>query len=379
MGNKDKQRGAMSQFLGYRALKRVLAKGQIDPAYEKKAQGRLRFSLLSSPLRWAEKLVWGRRIKKQDIGEPPVFLLGMGRSGTTHLHYLLWHDPQFGVVTNYQANMHPIALIGRGWIDKALADKIPDKRPMDNVAISLDAPQEEELALATITEHAAFHFMSFPRELPAIYDDYVVDVEKDAGILQAWKDAYWEVLKKASLLNNGKRLLLKTPTNTGRVRLLNNMFPDAKYVYIVRNPYRVYESMRNMYRKILADQSFQDFEWEAIDDWILHAYKRLIGAYIEQRALIPATNLVEIRYETLDEQPMQCLEKIYSQLQLGDYQQVKPRFEKYLESLGTFEKNQFQFPDDTINKVNEHWGFALEEWGYEKLSAGSDLDAQASK
>lgn len=376
MADKGENRPSMAQFLGFRALRRVLKKGDVDPDYRDRVRTRLIFSVLSSPVRWAEKLVWGRKIAKQDIGQPPVFLLGMGRSGTTHLHYLLWHDKQFGVVTNYQANMHPIALIGRGWIDKALASKIPDKRPMDNVALSMDAPQEEELALATITDHAAFHFMSFPRELPAIYDDYVVDVENNPTILSAWKDAYMEVLQKASLLNDGRRLLLKTPTNTGRVSLLTKMFPGAKYVYIVRNPYRVYESMRNMYRKILADQSLQSFEWEQIDAWVLHAYKRLISTYLEQREMIPTQDLVEIKYETLDENPMQCLESIYTQLDLGDFASVQPQFQAYLDSLGTFEKNKFEFPDDTINKVNEHWGFAFDAWGYEKLSAGGELDSE---
>jgi hypothetical protein len=367
MSEKQPKRAAMSQFLGFRALRRMLRKGQVDPAYRAKVRSRLWFSALSSPLRWAERLVYGWRIKRQDIGAPPVFLLGMGRSGTTHLHYLLWQDPQFGVVTNYQANLHPIALIGRGWLDKAMASKVPSKRPMDNVAITLDAPQEEELALATISEHAAFHFMSFPRELPAIYDDYVVDVEREPGRLASWKRAYWEVLKKASLLQGGRRLLLKTPTNTGRVKLLTEMFPGAKYVYIVRNPYKVYQSMRNMYRKILADQTFQDFEWEEIDRWILHAYQRLISTYLAQRELIPAQDLVEIRYEDLDEQPMECLEKIYGQLELGDFEAQRPAFQDYLDSLGRYEKNAFEVPDDIVRQVNAHWGFAFEAWGYDML------------
>ena len=373
MTEKTESRSAMSQFLGFAALVRLLRKGSIERPYRAYAAGRLIFSLLTEPLRCYEKLRWGRALAQTELKAPPVFLLGMGRSGTTHLHYLLWQDPQFGVVTNYQANMHPIALSGQGWLDKFLASRVPDKRPMDNVAITLSAPQEEELALANITEHAAFHFASFPKLLPDNYDRYVTQLGQYPQEFAAWKKAYWEVLKKATLLSAGKRLLLKTPTHTGRVAVLTEMFPGAKYVYIVRNPYRVYQSMRNMYRQILPGQTFQDIDWDTIDRWILDAYKSLISSYLQQRSLIPADDLVEIRFEDLDQRPMEQLEGIYRQLQLGDFETVRPAMQAYLDSLGVFEKNQFQFSDEVIEAVNEHWGFAFDAFGYEQLSSGKSL------
>lgn len=357
----------MSQFIQLPALIRVLRQGEVEPAYRLYAFRRLLFSLVLEPFRCYEKMRWGRRIATTQLSSPPVFLLGMGRSGTTHLHYLFWQDRQFGFVTNYQASLHPIAMISQGWLKNRIAAAMPDKRPMDNVAITLDAPQEEELALVNLTEHAAFHFASFPRSLPGIYDRYVTELGKDAGELAKWQAAYLEVLKKATLLNEGKRLVLKTPANTGRLALLNSMFPGAKYVYIMRNPYRVYQSMRNMYREILPGQSFQDYSWERIDNWILHAYKELLQKYLEQRSVIPGENLIEIRFEDLDSQPMSCMEDIYRQLKLGDFDTVAPRLQTYLDGLGAYKKNQFQFPDDVIDTVNAHWGFAFDAFGYEKL------------
>jgi len=365
---------AISQFMPLPALLRLLRRHGVDSRYRRRARSRLIFSALVEPLRWYERLRFGRRLRNTQIERDPIFLLGYGRSGTTHLHYLFWQDPRFGFVTNYQANMHPIALMGRGWLERFFADKIPSKRPMDNVAISLDAPQEEEIALVNATQHAPLHFMSFPRSLPESYDRYVCNLGSDADDLRAWKRSYMEVLRKATLLSGGKRLVLKTPTNTGRIEVLLELFPDARFVNIVRNPYRVYQSMRNMYRKILPGQTLHELDWEAIDIFTRDAYVKLMKRYLEQRKAIAPGRLFELRYEDLDARPLEILPGIYEALDLGDFESVRPRMERYLASLGKFEKNSFDFPSDVIETVNEHWGFALEALGYERIEPGQSLD-----
>ncbi|MBW2418768.1 MAG: sulfotransferase [Deltaproteobacteria bacterium] len=355
---------------GAPALLRLLRQYEVDDRYRKRARAQLIFSAALEPFRWWERLRWGGRIRRTEIEQPPVYLLGFGRSGTTHLHNLLWQDPQFGVVTNYLANMYPVALTGQGWLQRYFANKIPSKRPMDNIAITLDAPQEEEIALMNATDQAPLHFMSFPRALPDIYDRYTAELGTDAGVLAAWKRSYLELLKKATILSGGRRLALKTPAHTGRVPVLLDVFPDARFVSIVRNPYRVYQSMRNMYRKILPRQVLQEFAWEDIDAWVVGAYEKVMSKYLEDRKRIPPGNLVEITYEDLDERPLELLPAIYETLGLGDFDAVRPRIEEYLHSLGTFEKNVFDFPADVVETVNEHWGFALEAYGYERLEPG---------
>ena len=361
---------AISQFVPLPALLRLLRGNQIDPRYRKRVRSRLIFSALIEPVRWYEQLRYGRRIRNTEIAPSPVFLLGFGRSGTTHLHNLLWKDPQFGVVTNYQANLHPVALTGRGRLERFFASRMPSKRPMDNVAISLDGPQEEEIAMVNATDHAPLHFMSFPRALPGMYDRYVCDLGNDAADLEGWKRAYLEVLKKATLLCDGRRLALKTPPNTGRVPVLLEMFPDARFVHIARNPYRVYQSMRHMYRKILQGQVFQEFDWDDIDAWTLQAYHRLMTKYLEDRKRIPPGHLYEICYEELDAHPLEVLEGMYAALDLGDFAAVRPGIEAYLAELGHFQKNVFEFPADVVEAVNQHWGFALEAFSYERLEPG---------
>ncbi|MBW2270493.1 MAG: sulfotransferase [Deltaproteobacteria bacterium] len=360
---------AISQFIPRSVLRRLLARYPVSESARERARSRLIFATLTSPLRWAENLRWNRKIRQTEV-KAPVFLLGFGRSGTTHLHYLFWQDPQFGVVSNYQASMQPVALIGNGWLPRLIGRSMPSTRPIDNVAISLDTPQEEEIAMVNSSEHAPLHFMTFPNELPELYDRYVCRLGSDAAVLDAWKQDYLRVLKKATILSEGRRLALKTPTNTARVRVLSEMFPDAKFVNIVRNPYRVYRSMRNMYRTVLPDQALQEFDWDEIDRWTLDAYSSMMSKYLDERKLLGDDRLVEIRYEDLVEHPIEELQKIYAALELGEFDRVRPIFEAYLATIADYETNEFDFPDEIVAAVNERWAFAFDAFGYERVEPG---------
>ena len=370
-------RVSSSQFIPLRSLLRLLRRYGVDPKHRKVARSRVIFSLLTTPFRLWERLRYGRQLRNTKIQDAPVFLLGFGRSGTTHLHNLFW-QAGFGVVSNYQASLHPIALTSRGRLERFFARQMPKKRPMDNVALSLEGPQEEEMAMVNATEHAPLHFMSFPREVPGLYERYVTDLGRDEADLRGWTRAYLDVLKKATILSGGRRLALKTPPNTGRIPVLQDLFPDARFVHIVRNPYPVYQSMRNMYRKVLPAQALQDFEWETIDAWILDAYRRLMTKYLEDRKLIAPERLFEVRYEDLDERPLEVLEQMYDHLGLGDFEAVRPRLDAYLGELGTFQKNAFEFPREIVEKVNGSWGFAFEAFGYERLDPSQAPTAASS-
>jgi len=365
---------SIAQFLPLPELLRLRARHAVDPEYRRRLRARLIFSALVEPVRWYERLRYDGTLRRTEIAEPPIFVLGFGRSGTTHLHNLMWKDGRFGVVTNYQANVHPIALTGRGWLQSYLAGKMPAKRPMDNVAISLDGPQEEEIALVNATADAPLHFMSFPRALPGIYERWVTDLGADARDVERWKRQYLEVVKKATILAEGRRLVLKTPPNTARVPVLLELFPEARFVHIVRSPYRVYQSMRNMYRKMLPGQVLQRFAWEDIDAWVVDAYRRLMTKYLDDRKRIAPGHLIEIRYEDLDERPLEVLPDVYRTLDLPDFEVVRPTITTYLEGLGEFEKNRFSYPADVVETVNASWGFALEAFGYERLVPGEAID-----
>jgi hypothetical protein len=200
----------------------------------------------------------------------------------------------------------------------------------------------------------------------------VTDLGSDARDVETWKRHYLEVLRKATILSEGRRLVLKTPPNTGRIPVLLEMFPDARFVHIVRSPYRVYQSMRNMYRKMLPGQVLQEFAWDDVDAWVVDAYRLLMTKYLDDRKRIPAGRLVEIRYEDLDARPLEVLSEVYGGLGLPAFETVRPHVEAYLASLGRFEKNRFTYPAEVVETVNAHWAFAFDAFGYERLAPGQE-------
>ena len=78
-----------------------------------------------------ERLIYKKKLKTIRIEEPPVFIIGFWRSGTTLLHSLLCQDPQAGYVTTFQGVFPNLVLTQKKWM-KAFTNRIlPKKRPFD--------------------------------------------------------------------------------------------------------------------------------------------------------------------------------------------------------------------------------------------------------
>ena len=102
---------------------------------------------VNSCLGIVELMLYGGRIARQTIHPRPLFVLGHPRTGTTMLHQLLALDHEtFGTCSTFCAGF-PAAFL---WVERfkwMFAGLVDKKRPMDNVDLSLDSPQEDELAV----------------------------------------------------------------------------------------------------------------------------------------------------------------------------------------------------------------------------------------
>ena len=79
----------------------------------------------------------------------------------------------------------------------------------------------------------------------------------------------------------------------------------------------------------------------------------------------PPGNLVEVTYEELERAPLRELRRIYERLGLPGFADAETMFRAYIESVRGYRRNEFTLDADIIAKVNEHWRFAFDEWGYE--------------
>jgi hypothetical protein len=246
-------------------------------------------------------------------------------------------------------------------------------RVIDNIPLSLDAPHEEEFALANMSPLSFLHVFTLPREAPHFFERYALFRGLSDQALAEWTDTYLTVLRKATLRTGGKRLVLKNPANSGRIRTLLDLFPDAKFVHIYRNPYDVLLSTRWVYRTVLPRSQLQEISQDQVEACVLRFYAQLMQSFLAAKALIPAGNLVEVRFEDLEVAPRVQLRRVYEGLSLPGFAEAEPAFRAYLTSVADYQKNRYELTDDVISKVNRHWKFAFAEWGYAPLEPSSSF------
>jgi len=329
-----------------------------------RAAGVFAGGLVGSPFRLWEQVKHRQLLKSVEFGEAPVFIIGHWRSGTTHLHNLMSQDEQFGCVRMAQALSPDCAVSTRSWLPDLFGRVFPQKRPMDNLTWPMDAPQEEEIPLAKMTPYSWYMQFFFPQQALDLLTKGVLFDRTSRRVGNEVKRKYLQILKTASHLDGGRRLLLKNPVNTARIPMLLDLFPNAKFVAIHRSPYEVYPSAINLHRKILNLTSLQEFDDQLIEHNVLAIYEQVMKAYLANRYLIPKENLVEVGYADLDEQPYETVRGIYEQLDIAGWDQAAPHVDRYIESQRNYRKNGFTISDRSASLVEDRWKFAFEALGY---------------
>lgn len=321
--------------------------------------------ITTTPLRVIEKRKFDKKIQNIKV-EKPIFIIGHWRSGTTFLHYLLGKDKNLGYVSTMDTLDPSVFLNYEKLLQRIVSNSLPNKRPMDNLEMGSNLPYEEEYAIANLSPYSFYHAWYFPRAIDRYFKRYVLHDDKDTETIDEWKKVYDYFLKKITYKHKGKQIMLKSLVNTAKIKHLLELFPDAKFIHLYRNPYEVYVSTWKLYQSILPLFSFQHINKEAFDESIVRIYKGLEKRYLEDKKLIPEENLIELRYEDLIKEPLKSVEMIYSRFGLADFEKVKPSFEEYVQKHLLYERNNHKIDEQTRKKIYTEWEFAFKEYGYKK-------------
>ncbi|MCP4122605.1 MAG: sulfotransferase [Bacteroidetes bacterium] len=367
MSKKDKIPSGTSPVSGssVRNLFKLFKGNHVEKGFRIKFILTVLVAIILEPFRWIEHLLYDRKIRDFEIKEDPIFILGHWRSGTTFLHNVLCQDPDMGYVTTYQTVYPEMLFSGRKLIKGAMQGIMPKKRPFDNMALGADLPQEEEFALTNTNSLGQSNFWHFPKRWRQ-YNKRLIEFE---GVSkqerEQWKRGYLRVIKKALINTKKSRLISKNPPNTGRIKMLLEMFPNARFIHIYRDPINTYVSTKHLVGTLMPTLTFQKLSEEEIDANILWQYEKLIRLYEAEKSLIPPENLYEVKYEDFEKDPMPMVKEMYEQLRLPDFVTVGPLMEQYLSTLKSFKKNDYKVSKEVVDKVTEHWGFAIDKWNYD--------------
>ena len=291
------------------------------------------------------------KIAGQPLQEDPLFILGHWRSGTTFVHNVFACDKHFGYTTTYQTVFPHLVLWGQPFFKKNMAMLMPDKRPTDNMELRPDLPQEEEFALSNMMPYTYYNFWFFPERWMEYCDRFLTFEKITEEERQVFKDTFLRLVKVSLANTGGTQYLSKNPPHTGRVRTLLEMFPNAKFIYLKRNPYTVFESTRSFFTNTIKPLQLQDISQEQIVDNIVEAYMRLYNRYEADKLLIPEGNLVEIKFEDFDHNAFAPTKEIYGKLKLQGFNEAEADIRAYLDKNTTCQDEAIAWMVETSSNV----------------------------
>ncbi len=324
------------------------------------------FTPLNDLLAFVQWCIYGRKIAKAELQAPPVFIIGHWRSGTTLLHELLVTDPQFACASTFQCFAPSHHLVSQWAFVKFGSFLLPDKRPMDNMKAGWELPQEDEFALMNLGVGSPYLRIAFPQTQPKRLE-YLTLADVPAEPKRLWSDALQWFVRTLAVANPGKRLVMKSPTHTGRVALLAELFPGAKFVHLTRDPKKLVPSTVRLWDSLDAVQALQRpaddpaADHQYVDDCMQEMYK----GFDQQVAGLPRSDFMQIRYEDLVKDPRGIVEQIYSQLGLDGFDVMLPHLEKRLEGHGEYRVNQHATNAEKEQAIMRRWAKYACDFGYE--------------
>lgn len=320
------------------------------------------FSLFNTLGRWLVSLLFGWQVARTEIKEQPIFVIGHWRGGTTLLHELLVLDERFTFPTSFACFAPNNFLLFEWMADPWLNFLLPSHRPMDDMTMGWGSPQEDEFAMCNLGAPTPYMMLAFPNH-PPICQEYLDPQGMSADETRHWKRIFLKFLKQITY-RTPKRIVLKSPPHTARVDLLLEMFPDARFVHIVRNPYTVYASTVNLWKRLYEGQGFQKPKFAGIEEFVLQTYLKMNRRLDQTRGLAPPSRFHELKYEDLVADPVGELRKIYEHLELGDFEPVKPAIEAYQAAKADYKTKRYEQSAEERDLITAQWGEYVRKYGY---------------
>lgn len=261
-------------------------------------------TLLTSALAPVDRLL-RRDTIDTEAWEQPLFVLGLPRSGTTHLFNLMARDPRFCHGTRFDVFHAHTFLTRRALGLHHLYRLVPSRqRDMDAVRVHWLSPEEDRIATSLLMGEGMQLEYGFPRHPNA-----------PAPSGPRYIAALREFTRKLVQVH-GRPVVLKSPENTGHIPDLLAAFPRARFVMIFREPRAHAASLLGIAQS--ANRYWAVLQWPgpvALARTLFPA-RRDLERYFAERSMIPEGQLVEIRHEDLVADEAGTIRGVYAGLGL---------------------------------------------------------------
>jgi hypothetical protein len=350
-----------AEFFG---LLRLLGKNRwrVRPSHLPLCLLDLMFALAHTSLRGIQSLLLGSRVKRVQLDPDPLFIVGHWRTGTTLVHELLALDPRHNFPTTFQCFVPNHFLLSERFLKRWTGFTLPANRPPDKMKMAWDLPQEDEFAICNLGVPSPYATIAFPNHPPQNQEYLELDTLSPPQLTR-WKKTFLRFLKQLRYKRVG-RIVLKSPTHTFRLPVLLELFPQAKFVYMVREPVAVFMSTVRLWKSLYVAHAYQKPDFRGVEQYVFATFTRMHQRWMETRQLVPPGNLVEVRFEDLLGDVSGQLESIYERLDLGPFEPVKPAVENYLAEHADYRANRYEAGAELKQEIYRQWKPYFDEYGY---------------
>jgi hypothetical protein len=145
------------------------------------------------------------------------------------------------------------------------------------------------------------------------------------------------------------------------------LFPDARFVHIVRDPHVVFASTVNLWRTLYETHGLQTPTFAGLEEYVFDTFTHLYRRLEEGRKLVPPGHFHELRYEDLVRDPIGEMRRLYEALDLGGFEEARPRIEDFFKANAGYQTNRYRELEPGLQaEIERRWGEVIRRYGYER-------------
>lgn len=295
--------------------------------------------------------------------ERPIIVVGLPRSGTTHLVNLIASDPRRRALP-YWESQEPFPMRGEG----------PDVNGVDPRFARSVAEHESAKAMTPLVQNMHDRFPQAIEEEVEILDlDFASYVLEWHCRVPQWRDFYLgldqdqhygylrTVLKALTFLRGPRQWVLKSPQHCEQLGPLARTFPDATVAFTHRDPVAVIQSAVTMLA--YGDRIRRtEIDPEGLVDYWIDRIERLLRACVRDRDLIGPDRSVDIGFHQLNGNEIPILETLYGYNGTALTEDTRAAFARYLHDNPRGKHGQIRYDlrrhfSRTPGQVRSRFGF----------------------
>jgi hypothetical protein len=330
---------------------------------------------------------------KTQMIEKPLFIIGNLRSGSTFLHRLLSRDTvAFTSLTTWDIYLTPSVTQKKitkffSKLDNNLGGYVHrllhafDERTLGKLKIhriSFFQPEEDENILLHIWDSFWVSFMfPFMDEMPNYqHFDEALSPESRRRIMKFYKS----MLQRHMYATGKKYFVAKNPAFSPKIATLLEFFPDARIIYLARNPLDMLPSTVswiNYARRQFTKPKEKYLYLDEIVDLTQHWYRyplKYLDAHPSPRHLI-------LNYDDLIQRPEYVIRSFYEQFGYPDKPGLDRIVDEAVKETMTFRSDHFYSYEEmgfTHRQILETYADIFERFGFDKRESEiPDLQPQS--